>query len=109
MPVSYGPSDVLRVTVNMSYVRYVVNYSPANSSGQNTSTNDTRTTASSDPLIPTPPKQGSTVFDASNLTGFRLDEYYNNFGIDAQDNTNFGNFFNGRRVDQGVFGSEAQA
>ena len=36
-------------------------------------------------------------------------EYYNNFGIDAQDSTNFGNFFNGRRVDQGVFGAEAQA
>lgn len=109
MPVSYGPSDVLRVTVNMSYVRYVVNYSPANSSGQNTSTNDTRPTASADSIIPAPAKQGSTVFDPSKLTGFSLNEYYNNFGIDSQDNTNFGNFFNGRRVDQGVFGAEAQA
>ncbi|QFG06474.1 tail tube [Synechococcus phage S-SCSM1] len=60
MPVSYGPSDVLRVTVNMSYVRYVVNYSPANAAGKNTSTNDTRPSAS-DP--------NSAVLDGINEQG----------------------------------------
>lgn len=66
MPVSYGPSDVLRVTVNMSYVRYVVNYSPANAAAQNTSTNDTRPSSSNinSAVLDGINEQGSaTVFD----------------------------------------------
>lgn len=46
---------------------------------------------------------------SNNRFGVVTNEYYNNFGIDAQDSTNFRNFFNGRRVDQGVLGAEAQA
>lgn len=95
MPVSYGPSDVLRVTVNMSYVRYVVNYSPANSSGQNTSTNDTRP-SSSDPqtktetatqssnrrLVPVRGSSGVVYYDANE--GTRTEAEVNRRFYDSQ-------------------------
>lgn len=107
MPVSYNQSDILKCSVGFYFIRYVVEKKGtvrfrapgfANSGNPNAQT--------------TPPgtvQRPINAFDYSKVTGFRFDEYYNNFGVDAQNNTNFGNFFDGRRVDQGVFGAEAQA
>ena len=95
MKVNYGGSNVLKLSVQLAYDRFFTSYTIEN-------------------VNPLPFDNGTpTTSDLVNRFDFksnlRTNEYYNNFGIDAQDNTNFGNFFSGRRVDQGVFGAEAQA
>lgn len=107
MPVSYNQSDILKCSVGFYFTRYVVEKkgtvtyrSPGFANSGNTDAQRTPPTTSQQPI---------NAFDYSKMTGFKFDKYYNNFGVDAQDNTNFGNYFNGRRVDQGVFGAEAQA
>jgi len=94
--VNYGGSNVLKLSVQLAYDRFFTSYTIEN---VNPFPNNTGSSVTTSDLV--------NRFDfRSNL---RTNEYYNNFGIDAQDNTNFGNFFSGRRVDQGVFGAEAQA
>ena len=106
MPISYEQSQLLKCTVSFTYLRYVMN-----------PVNEPKEVIADSAILQAPPEPESqkpknpsypeNTFEYEKP--FEFDEYYNNFGDDAQDNTNFGNYFNGRRVDQGVFGGEAQA
>lgn len=64
MPISYGPSETLKVTVNMSYIRYVVTYSPSNGFGNDSRTNDTRASDPNGAVLDGLSEQGfATVYD----------------------------------------------
>ena len=106
MKVNYGQSNVLKLSVQLAYDRYRTNNSV--DTVIPTITNLPKSEALDTP-VNNQDVQVPSEFTFDYKTNTITNEYYNNFGVDAQDNTNFGNYFNGRRVDQGVFGAEAQA
>jgi len=111
MPVSYGGGDVLKVSVDFSYKRYILDLAGATTQGTNTKPSTPQfgvdNTGLQGPSNPLGNQTNSFNYESKSNKG--TNEYYNNFGDPAQDNTNFGNFFNGKRVDKGVLGAEAIA
>lgn len=104
-PISYEESQLLKMTVSFSYMRYVRERKTFSRSLVNPNPNSPGNPELKTSVEPIP-------FNTDKLDRSRSGDapvYYNNKGVNAQDSTNFGNFFNGKRVDQGVFGSEAQA
>jgi len=105
IPISYESSQLLKVTVSFSYIRYYI----TSITGSPAPTNTTP------PLTPlgqaefnNPPDYFTNPqFGVEGPQGTPMDrnEYYNNFGKSSQDATNSANFFNGRNVDQGVLGA----
>jgi len=90
MPISYDSSQLLKCTVNFSYTRYFLNptsapVSPTNPAPQPTAKNPTP------PQTPVAPQQFSTA----KLSTVVTNEYYNNFGDNAQNATNFADYTKG--------------
>jgi len=90
MPISYDSSQLLKCTVNFSYTRYFLNptsapVSPTNPAPQPTDKNPTP------PQTPVAPQQFSTT----KLSTVVTNEYYNNFGKNAQNATNFADYTKG--------------
>ena len=83
MPVSYDASSLLKCTVSMTYIRYYI----TNGIGDS----DTNTS-------PSPQSQVTPRLKQQNIS----EEYYNNFGDNSQNATNFADFVNG--TVRGVFG-----
>ena len=76
MPVSYDASSLLKCTVSMTYIRYYI----TNDIGDS----DTNTS-------PSPQSQVTPRLKQQNIS----EEYYNNFGDNSQNATNFADFVNG--------------
>ena len=76
MPVSYDASSLLKCTVSMTYIRYYI----TNGIGDS----DTNTS-------PSPQSQVTPRLKQQNIS----EEYYNNFGDNSQNATNFADFVNG--------------
>lgn len=91
MPISYDTSSLLKCTVSMNYIRYYVN------STKDKMGDDTTNSISGDPSSPASqalfnnPQFG---VDTSGLV-FGGAEYYNNFGLNEQNATNFRDLTNG--------------
>ena len=83
MPVSYDASSLLKCTVSMTYIRYYI----TNGIGDS----DTNTSSS-------PQSQVTPRLKQQNIS----QEYYNNFGDNSQNATNFADFVNG--TVKGIFG-----
>jgi hypothetical protein len=79
MPVSYEAANLLKCTVSMNYIRYTVRRSSSSN------------IASDSPPL-TPPAASPVQKIQSVLNS---DEYYNNFGDNNQNSTNFGDFLDG--------------
>ena len=89
MPVSYDSSSLLKCTVSMSYIRYVL------IQGSNRAKPQSPTRSSGDPSAPNPIQQAT-------FNNVITNEYYNNFGDNSQNSTNFAAFTDGRNL--GAFG-----
>ena len=76
MPVSYDASSLLKCTVSMTYIRYYIT-NGIGDSDSNTS--------------PSPQSQVTPRLKQQNIS----EEYYNNFGDNSQNATNFADFVNG--------------
>ena len=74
MPVSYESASLLKCTVSMNYIRYIV---MRRGSGEVSATEPA----------------ASPVKKIQSANNFR--EYYNNFGDNSQNSTNFGDFLDG--------------
>ena len=83
MPVSYDASSLLKCTVSMSYIRYYITNGIGDSDSSSNSSSQSEVT-------PALKKQNISQ------------EYYNNFGDNSQNATNFADFVNG--TVKGIFG-----
>ena len=83
MPVSYDASSLLKCTVSMTYIRYYI----TNGIGDSDSSSNSSSQAEVTPALK---KQNISQ------------EYYNNFGDNSQNATNFADFVNG--TVKGIFG-----
>ena len=96
MKVNYGQSDVLKCSVQLAYDRYFTNKTAATASTTTAVTPGPSATAS-DIINRTP-----AAFNTDKLPSVVTNEYYNNFGDNTQNSTNFGDFTSGKNT--GVFG-----
>ena len=96
MPVSYDSSQLLKCTINFNFTRYLVRLNPTGSGSSQFGVDNTGLQGPASPLA-TPP---ATL--PSNLGTVVTNEYYNNFGNNSQNSTNFGDFTNGSN--SGAFG-----
>ena len=94
IPISYDSSQLVKITVNFNFTRYLVRVVPFSGSSPTTGGQQTPTPATPSP---TPP---ATI--PVNLGTVITNEYYNNFGDNTQNSTNFGDFTNGSN--SGAFG-----
>lgn len=97
MPVSYGPSDILKCNVSFYFVRYLVNQARSRVISQvptNTPSNNNNTVQFITKQVPV------NKFDYQSNT--LSNEYYNNFGDNKQNATNSADFFDGSNT--GPFG-----
>ena len=83
MPVSYDASSLLKCTVSMTYIRYYITNGIGDSDSSSNSSSQSEVT-------PSLKKQNISQ------------EYYNNFGDNSQNATNFADFVNG--TVKGIFG-----
>lgn len=100
MPVSYDSSQLLKCTINFNFTRYLVRLNPTGNSAPQSqfAADNTGLQGPANPLsTPTPP---ATI--PVNLGTVVTNEYYNNFGDNTQNSTNFGDFTNGSN--SGAFG-----
>jgi hypothetical protein len=88
MSVSYDASSLLKCTVAFSYVRYFIDRPTASGS-------PSPQAPSGDPSAPNPIQQAT-------FNNVITNEYYNNFGDNNQNSTNFADFTDGRNL--GAFG-----
>lgn len=96
MPVSYDSSQLLKCTINFNFTRYLVRLNPTGNSTTQFGVDTTGLQGPASPLA-TPP-----VTLPANLGTVITNEYYNNFGDNTQNSTNFGDFTNGSN--SGAFG-----
>ena len=82
MPVSYETASLLKCTVSMNYIRYTV-----------------KKTGTPSPALSTPTSPVKTLQSALNYN-----EYYNNFGDNLQNATNFADFTDGSNQGLGDYG-----
>jgi hypothetical protein len=82
MPVSYETANLLKCTVSMNYIRYTV-----------------KKTGTPSPALSTPTSPVKTLQSAQNYN-----EYYNNFGDNLQNATNFAYFTDGSNQGLGDYG-----
>jgi hypothetical protein len=91
IPVSYESSTLLKCTVSMTYIRYVLkqeSFRPVS----NTPRNVPPLNRNPAPVAQTSP-QTQAEFNAQNLGRIVTNEYYMNFGDNAQNATNTADFF----------------
>ena len=88
MPISYETSGLLKCTVGFKYVRYLIDAERAVETGEK----------EKDKKIPTP----KTTPDPNPTPSKDTNEYYNNFGDNTQNSTNFADFTDGSNT--GAFG-----
>ena len=87
MPVSYDTSGLLKCTVSMTYLRYVV-----------IQTDQFDIRQSKEPIANETPIEDTSLWSKVN----EHNEYYSNFGDNTQNATNSADFFDGSNP--GVFG-----
>ena len=88
MPISYETSGLLKCTVGFKYVRYLIDAERAVETGEK----------EKDKKIPKP----KTTPDPNPTPSKDTNEYYNNFGDNTQNSTNFADFTDGSNT--GAFG-----
>jgi len=96
MPVTYNQSEILKCNVSFYFMRYVVNTKSSSVIGSPSTTPTNPLAIGSDAPSDLNLKDvivNSEDFDATKVTRFRSDEYYSNFGNNAEDATNTANFF----------------
>ena len=97
MKVNYGQSDVLKCSVQLAYDRYFTSKTPSAGASSNSTAQAAPTATASDIINRTP-----AAFNTDKLPSVVTNEYYNNFGDNTQNSTNFGDFTSGKNT--GVFG-----
>ena len=96
MPVSYDSSSLLKCTVSLSYIRYLMMPTGTDPEPKGTTTAAPAPVRSTgDPSAPNPIQQAT-------FNNVITNEYYNNFGDNSQNSTNFADFTDGRNL--GAFG-----
>jgi len=91
IPVSYDSSQLVKMTVNFNFTRYLVRVVPFGDSQPATGTPTIPSTQTAPP-VSIPVNLGTVV----------TNEYYNNFGDNSQNSINFADFTNGNN--SGAFG-----
>lgn len=90
IPISYESSSLLKCTVSMSYIRYILRPGiPVKE------TNDIGPLNSSPAPVDAARPATQAEFNSQSLGRVITNEYYNNFGDNRQNSTNTGDFFNG--------------
>ena len=92
IPVSYDSSQLVKMTVNFNFTRYLVRVVPFSGSSPVTGGQQTPATTPPTPPASIPVNLGTVI----------TNQYYNNFGDNNQNSTNFGDFVNGSN--SGAFG-----
>jgi hypothetical protein len=96
MPVSYDSSSLLKCTVSLSYIRYLMMPTKVDPEPKGTTAEAPAPVRSTgDPSAPNPIQQAT-------FNNVITNEYYNNFGDNSQNSTNFADFTDGRNL--GAFG-----
>jgi hypothetical protein len=93
MPISYESSSLLKCTVSMTYLRYVLQTGEYPTEPQPQQNTEPLNTEPAPTAKTTPTSQAE--FNSQNLGRVITNEYYNNFGDNRQNATNTGDFFNG--------------
>ena len=94
MPVSYDSSSLLKCSVSLSYIRYLMMPTGTDPEPKGT-TAEAPVRSTGDPSAPNPIQQAT-------FNNVITNEYYNNFGDNSQNSTNFADFTDGRNL--GAFG-----
>jgi len=94
MPVSYDSSSLLKCSVSLSYIRYLMMPTGIDPEPKGT-TAEAPVRSTGDPSAPNPIQQAT-------FNNVITNEYYNNFGDNSQNSTNFADFTDGRNL--GAFG-----
>ena len=96
MPVSYDSSSLLKCSVSLSYIRYLMMPTGTDPEPKGTTADAPAPVRSTgDPSAPNPIQQAT-------FNNVITNEYYNNFGDNSQNSTNFADFTDGRNL--GAFG-----
>jgi hypothetical protein len=93
IPISYSGSEILKVTVSFSYTRYIretgMERVPTEFTGDLKPTEQAKVNKPEPSSLSSPPVRNDAVGVV------RTNEYYNNFGDNRQNSTNFADFTNG--------------
>lgn len=92
IPVSYDSSQLVKMTVNFNFTRYLVRVVPFGAAQPTTGSPVTPGSTATRPPVSIPLNLGTVV----------TNEYYNNFGDNSQNSTNFADYVDG--TNSGAFG-----